>query len=136
MGIYVGVEADGVRVERNRLSEAQKLDIEKLSKKDKTLASLHHMKRYLQNLQLVTFDADVATQNLRHVWNVIYQYVKQSQSSIDTINDALSLGLFMAEFKLVIDPWRHIEKTADIFITVFKEAEEEYKKNYINDNQH
>lgn len=94
------------------------------------------MKRYLQNLQLVTFDADVATQNLRHVWNVIYQYVKQSQSSIDTINDALSLGLFMAEFKLVIDPWRHIEKTADIFITVFKEAEEEYKKNYINDNQH
>lgn len=136
MGIYVGVEADGVRVERNRLSEAQKLDIEKLSKKDKTLASLHHMKRYLQNLQLVTFDADVATQNLRHVWNVIYQYVKQSQSSIDTINDALSLGLFMAEFKLVIDPWRHIEKTADIFITVFKKAEEEYKKNYINDNQH
>lgn len=136
MGIYVGVEADGVRVERNRLSEAQKLDIEKLSKKDKTLASLHHMKRYLQNLQLVTFDADVATQNLRHVWNVIYQYVKQSQSSIDTINDALSLGLFMAEFKLVIDPWRHIEKTADIFITAFKEAKEEYKKNYINDNQH
>lgn len=136
MGIYVGAEADGVRVERNQLSEEQKVEIDKLSKKDQTLASLYHIKRDLQNLELVTFNADVATQNLRHVWNVIYQYVKQSQSSIDNINDTLSLGLFMAEFKLVIDPWRHIEKTADIFITVFKEAEDEYKKNHIDDNQH
>ena len=136
MGIYVGAEADGVRVERNQLSEEQKVEIDKLSKKDQTLASLYHIKRDLQNLELVTFNADVATQNLRHAWNVIYQYVKQSQSSIDNINDTLSLGLFMAEFKLVIDPWRHIEKTADIFITVFKEAEDEYKKNHIDDNQH
>jgi len=41
----------------------------------------------------------------------------------------------MTEFKLVIDPWRDIEKQTDIFINVFKEADEEYKRIYIDSDK-
>ncbi|MCU1727587.1 alpha-xenorhabdolysin family binary toxin subunit A [Pseudomonas sp. 7P_10.2_Bac1] len=135
LAIYLGVEADGIRVECNQLRDEQALHIEKLRKKNQTLASLQRVRLDLQNLELVTFNADIATKNLRHVWNVIYVYIQQSKESIDDINDALSLGLFMTEFKLVIDPWRDIEKQTDIFINVFKEADEEYKRIYIDSDK-
>lgn len=136
IAIYQGVTAEDTRYERNQLFADQKAEIEKLSKKSQTLASLHKVKLDLQNLDIVTFNADMATQNLRHVWNVIYAYVKQSADSVNNINDALSLGLFMTEFKLVVDPWRDIAMQTDIFIKVFKEADEEYKRIYTDsDNQ-
>lgn len=136
IAIYHGVTAEDTRYERNQLLADQNAEIEKLSKKNQTLASLHKVKLDLQNLDIVTFNADMATQNLRHVWDVIYAYVKQSTDSVNNINDALSLGLFMTEFKLVVDPWRDIAMQTDIFIKVFIEADEEYKRIYTDsDNQ-
>lgn len=135
MAIYQGVEAENARGERNRLREEQQQEIEKLSQKNQTLASLYRVKNELEGLQHVTFDAEAATKNLRHVWNAILKFVQLSKESTDHINDTVSLGLFILHFKLVVEPWRDIQKHTDLFINIFKEADEEYKKIYTNNTQ-
>ncbi|MFP3516813.1 alpha-xenorhabdolysin family binary toxin subunit A [Pseudomonas sp. SIMBA_077] len=132
LAIYQGVEAEKIRHARNKLCDEQAADIIKLGKKNQTLASLQKVKYDLLNLNIVTFNADYATQNLRHVWNVIHTYVKQSRDTVDKIDDALSLGLFMTEFKLVVDPWQNIATQTKSLIEVFTEADDEYKRNYID----
>lgn len=132
MAIYKGVEAENTRSERNQLREAQQQDIEKLDKKNQTLASLYRVKHELVGLHSVTFDAEASTKNLRHVWNVIHEFVKASKKSTDKINDTVSLSLFIHHFKLVVEPWRDIKKHTDLFIKIFKEADQEYKQAYIN----
>jgi hypothetical protein len=79
---------------------------------------------------IVAIDADVATQNLMHVWSVLHLCVKNSLGTVNKINDALSLRIFMTEFEEVVNPWKQIESDSDRLIQVFKEADEEYERNY------
>ena len=131
MAIYNGVEAENTRAARNLLKEEQKRDIEKLGKKNQTLASLLRIKAELDTLSTVTFDAHEATKNLRSVWNSVAVFLKTSKESKDQINNTVSLTMFMNHFKLVVEPWKSIQKHSITFNNVFKEADEEYKKIYI-----
>lgn len=135
MAIYMGVEAETTRNERNQLKEEQQKEIEKLSKKNQTLASLYRIKEKLVDLKSVTLDAETATKNLRQLWNSILEFVKASKKSADNINDTVSLGLFIHHFKLVVEPWREIQKKTDLFIKIFKEADQEYKQTHVNKMQ-
>jgi len=130
LAIYLGVEAENIRAQRNRLYEEQEKAIETLKGKNQTLGSLTRVKHDLQGLELVAVDADIATQNLMHVWSVMHLYVKDSQDAVSRITDALSLRRFMSAFQEVVSPWRQIEQDADALIAVFKEADVEYERNY------
>lgn len=130
MAIYLGVEAENIRAERNRLYAEQEVALNTLKNKNQTLGSMNRVKHDMQGLELVAVDADVATQNLMHVWNVMHLYVKSSKEAVDEIHDALSLRRFMTAFREVVSPWKQIETDADALIAVFKEADEEYERNY------
>ncbi|UZE12861.1 alpha-xenorhabdolysin family binary toxin subunit A [Pseudomonas sp. B21-053] len=130
MAIYMGVEAENIRVARERLYTEQERDIQLLASKNQTLGALARVKLDLQRLMIVAIDADVATQNLMHVWNVMHLCVKNSAAAVNQINDALSLRIFMTEFEEVVNPWKQIETDSDALIQVFKEADEEYERNY------
>jgi len=130
LAIYLGVEAEGIRAERNRLYQEQEAAIEELRSKNQTLGSLSRVKHDLQGLELVAIDADIATQNLMHVWNVMHLYVKTSQEAVTRIHDALSLRRFIQAFREVANPWKQIERDADALISVFREADEEYERIY------
>jgi hypothetical protein len=126
MAIYYGVEAENVRAERKKLNEQQDKDIEILKNKNQTLGSLKRVEHDLQNLTVIAIDADLATQNLMHVWNVMHRYVTESATAISEINDALSLRRFMSAFRGVVSPWVQIHQDADALIQVFKDADQEY----------
>lgn len=130
LAIYLGVEAENIRAERNRLYVEQEEAITDLKNKNQTLGSLNRVKYDLQGLELVAVDADVATRNLMHVWSVMHFYVKSSKLAVDGIHDALSLRRFMTAFREVVSPWKQIETDADALIAVFREADEEYERNY------
>lgn len=130
LAIYLGVEAENIRAQRNRLYKEQEEAIETLKRKNQTLGSLTRVKHDLQGLELVTVDADIATQNLMHVWNVLHLYVKDSQEAVSMFTDALSVRRFLLAFEEVAEPWRKIELDADALIAVFKEADAEYERNY------
>lgn len=130
MAIYMGVEAENIRARRNELYAQQDKDILILTNKNQTLGSLARVKHDLQSLMIVAIDADVATQNLMHVWSVLNLCIKNSTDAVGRINDALSLRIFMTEFAEVVSPWEQIKSDSDKLIEVFKEADEEYERNY------
>lgn len=130
LAIYQGVEAENIRAERNKLYKEQEADIEKLKNKNRSLGSLVRVKHDLQGLVLVSIDANIATQNLIYVWNVLHLYIGNSQDAVAKINDALSLRRFISAFRLVVTPWKQIGIDADALIAVFKEADEEYERTY------
>jgi hypothetical protein len=126
MAIYYGVEAEAVRDVRKQLNAAQDKDIEVLRNMNQTLGSLKRVEQDLQNLTVIAIDADLATQNLIHVWNVMHRYVDESSTAMLGITDALSLRRFMTSFREVVGPWVQIHNDADLLIEVFKEADREY----------
>ncbi|MBX8492378.1 alpha-xenorhabdolysin family binary toxin subunit A [Pseudomonas lijiangensis] len=130
LGIYFGVEAEGVRKARNELISQQTRDIDELQLKNKILGSLNRVKFDLQNLVTVVIDADIATKNLITVWNKLYIFIETSAQSSAEINDALSLRVFMNRFRKVVQPWKTIEQDSDALLNVFKEADEEFKRIY------
>jgi hypothetical protein len=130
MAIYMGVEAENIRSARNTLYADQERDIQVLASKNQTLGALARVKHDLQSLMIVAIDADVATQNLMHVWSVLHLCVKNSVGAVNRINDALSLRIFMTEFEEVVNPWKQIETDSNRLIKVFGEADDEYDRNY------
>lgn len=128
MAIYYGVEAEAVRAVRKELNAAQDKDIEVLRNMNQTLGSLKRVEQDLQNLTVIAIDADLATQNLIHVWNVMHRYVDESSTAMLGITDALSLRRFMSSFREVVGPWVQIHNDADLLIEVFKEADREYNQ--------
>lgn len=130
MAIYMGVEAENIRAARNKLYAEQERDIQVLASMNQTLGSLARVKHDLQSLMIVAIDADIATQNLMHVWKSLYLHISNSVTAMGRINDALSLRVFGTEFEEVVLPWKAIETDSDKLIQVFKEADEEYERNY------
>ena len=128
MAIYYGVEAEAVRAVRKELNAAQDKDIEVLRNMNQTLGSLKRVEQDLQNLTVIAIDADLATQNLIHVWNVMHRYVDESSTAMLGITDALTLRRFMSSFREVVGPWVQIHNDADLLIEVFKEADQEYNQ--------
>ncbi|MNF65319.1 hypothetical protein D3C84_470770 [compost metagenome] len=128
MAIYYGVEAEAVRAVRKELNAAQDKDIEVLRNMNQTLGSLKRVEQDLQNLTVIAIDADLATQNLIHVWNVMHRYVDESSNAMLGITDALTLRRFMSSFREVVGPWVQIHNDADLLIEVFKEADREYNQ--------
>jgi hypothetical protein len=130
MAIYHGVEAENIRATRRAENEAQEADLLSLKSKDRTLASLKEVEKDLQNTKLVAIDAEVATNNLRYVWNVIDSYVNDSEETMSGIKDALRLSRFMTRFGQVADSWKEVESVAGQLVDVFDQADKEYQAKY------
>jgi len=127
MAIYHGVEAENIRAARRVENEAQEADILSLNSKNVTLASLKRVEKDLQDTKLVAIDAEVATNNLRYVWNVIDAYVIDSEKEMAGINDSLRLSRFMSKFAQVVDSWKEVELVAGQLVDVFDQADKEYQ---------
>ncbi|MFP3922035.1 alpha-xenorhabdolysin family binary toxin subunit A [Pseudomonas sp. W5-36] len=128
MAIYFGVEAEKVRKERNALKKQRNIKNTEMGTKSTVLRRLNDVKGDMQDLELLTLQADVATQNLVTVWNKLYLYIKTSQEESKRINDALKVRFLAYHFEQVIEPWALIKDEADDLYAVFAEADAEIKK--------
>jgi hypothetical protein len=132
MSIYIGVDAERVRKERDKLRAEQARDIATMQNKNVILGSLNRVRLDLQDLDLIVIDADIATKNLATVWNKLSIFIEQSSSRVDGINDALSVRQFINQFRLVVAPWATIEKNASLLLDVFAQADKEFREEYSN----
>jgi hypothetical protein len=127
LGIYQGVKAENIRVERNRLKEAQLVSNQLMASKNQTLSSLNKVRDDLQNLSYVAIEAEVATQNLMLVWNALSTYIAASVQEVDQLGEATSLRRFKNQILSVIDPWEQIKASSDQLLGVFAQADKEYE---------
>lgn len=128
--IYSSVQAENIRKERNKLRDAQEADIRRMNQKNRILASLARVRTDLQDLDLIVVDADLATQNLRTVWNKLKTFISESSAEVKKINDALSMRRLRTQINLVVEPWKTIEVDAYKLLNVFAEADREYREEY------
>lgn len=130
MVIYLSVEAERIRKERNELSKQQEVDIALMDTRNRILASLNRVRADFQDLDLIVIDADIATKNLIVVWNSMSNFIAGSSEQINLINDGLSLRRFKNQFNLVVKPWETIEKNAFALLDVFAQADAEFREEY------
>jgi len=128
--IYISVQAEKVRKERDKMRKAQEADIALMEKKDRILASLGRVRMDMQDLDLVVIDADIATQNLITVWNKLATFISESVIEVNGINDGLSMRRFKNQFQLVVKPWETIEVDAKKLLDVFAQADREFREEY------
>lgn len=132
MAIYVGVEAERIRKERNALRGEQIRDIAAMQTKNRILGSLNRVRLDLQDLDLIVIDADIATKNLVTVWNKLHYYAEASLQKVELVNDAETARQFFNAFAQVATPWTTIKKDANILLTVFAQADTEFVQEYQN----
>jgi hypothetical protein len=130
VAIYVGVEAENVRSRRNDLTGIQEAAIKSLESKSKTLGSIARIRSDMQNMQTVALDAEVATNNVVHTWNVLHAYIESSGKAVSKIEGGVRLLAFITQFRLVAAPWVAIHNSADALVELFREAEIEYMREY------
>lgn len=128
LGIYTGVKAEELRKQRNQLKAAQEKDNLLMASKNKTLSSLNRIRGDLQELENITLEADVATQNLMFVWSSLTRFINASKEDADSDINALSLRQFKIQVQNITEPWEDVKNGANQLLKVFVEAEEEYQK--------
>lgn len=131
MAIYIGVEAEKVRKERNALKKTRDAKNEEMGFKSTVLKRLNQVKADLQDLEFLSLQADAATQNLVFAWNSLSLYVAASAQESRNIDDALKVNLLAFHFDQVVEPWTQILTDADELYAVFAEADQEIKNRAI-----
>ncbi len=74
--------------------------------------------------------AEAALNILNTMWQNMLTKIDGSAAQFERIDDALKLTSFVAQFKLVINPWQDVKDTSGTLVEVFNEALEEYKKSF------
>jgi hypothetical protein len=128
MAIYLGTQAENIRKERNNVKADRDIKAKEMYGMHKTLGRLGYIKADLQDLEMLSIEADCATKNLITVWNRLHTYVKQSKEEAETINDAMRASIFAYQFQQVVAPWGLVLKEADQLLNVFEEAEAAIKQ--------
>lgn len=128
--IFTGVEAEKIRKRRKEAVNAQDRDIATLETKQKVLGSLRRVNLDMQNLATVVLDADIATHNLRIVWNAIHAYAVESTNAVKEADNTLAVWAFMRDFRLVVQPWENIKDESAQLLDVFKDAAKKYDETY------
>jgi hypothetical protein len=127
MAIYFGVEAEKVRKERNALRRARDAKNNEMGKKSTVLKRLNDVKADMQEIEYLTLQADVATQNLVTVWNKLHLYLQASLRNSKVINNAIQVCYIAFHFDKVVAPWALILQDADELHAVWDEADAEIK---------
>jgi hypothetical protein len=125
MAIYLGVEAENIRAERNRLNSEQDTAVRLLGSKNQTLGSLKRVEHDLQQCEIAAVDAKHAMENLRHLWSSIDVFVTSSMTRLSRITDAMRLRALRNTFKAVVKSWVDIKDKVHVVTSVFAEADKE-----------
>ena len=129
-GSIFGPKAETARKERNALkTEVDALEAS-VSGKENLQSAIESSMSNFADIGIRMAGAEAALNILNTMWQTILSKVDASAQQFERIDDALRLTSFVAEFALVIDPWRDVKNTAGELVATFNDALDEYKKSF------
>ncbi|WP_438301981.1 alpha-xenorhabdolysin family binary toxin subunit A [Pseudomonas sp. NMS19W] len=129
-GSIFGPKAETARKERNALkAEVDTLE-ESVSGKQSLQSAIESSMSNFGDIGIRMAGAEAALNILNTMWQTMLSKIDASAQQFEGINDALRLTTFVAEFALVIDPWRDVKSTAGELLATFNAALDEYKKSF------
>jgi hypothetical protein len=129
-GSIFGPKAETARKERNALKAEVDALQESVSGKESLQSAMESSLSNFADIGIRMAGAEAALNILNTLWQTILSKIESSAQQFERISDAQRLTSFVAEFALVIDPWRDVKNTAGELVTIFNEALDEYKKSY------
>ncbi|HEX4550472.1 alpha-xenorhabdolysin family binary toxin subunit A [Pseudomonas sp.] len=129
-GSIFGPKAETARKERNALKAEVDALQESVSGKESLQSAMESSLSNFADIGIRMAGAEAALNILNTLWQTILSKIESSAQQFERISDAQRLTSFVAEFALVIDPWRDVKNTAGELVAIFNEALDEYKKSY------
>ncbi|MFJ4192584.1 alpha-xenorhabdolysin family binary toxin subunit A [Pseudomonas sp. NPDC089534] len=129
-GSIFGPKAESARKERNALKDEVDALQASVSAKQSLQSAIESSMSNFGDIGIRMAGAEAALNILNTMWQTILSKIDASASQFERIDDALRLTTFVAEFALVIDPWRDVKNTAGELLETFNQALDEYKKNF------
>jgi len=129
-GSIFGPKAETARKERNALkTEVDELQTA-VSGKEGLQSALESSMSNFGDIGIRMAGAEAALNILNTMWQTMLSKIDSSVEQFGRIDNALRLTSFVAEFSMVIDPWRDVKNTSGELVKIFNEALEEYKKSF------
>ncbi|MDI2590241.1 alpha-xenorhabdolysin family binary toxin subunit A [Pseudomonas sp. N3-W] len=129
-GSIFGPKAETARKERNALkTEVDELQTA-VSGKEGLQSALESSMSNFGDIGIRMAGAEAALNILNTMWQTMLSKIDSSVEQFGRIDNALRLTSFVAEFAMVIDPWRDVKNTSGELVKIFNEALEEYKKSF------
>lgn len=128
-GIF-GAKAENAKKERNVLKEEVDSLESFVAGQENLQHALDRNKSDFLDLNNRMLGAEAALNILNTMWQNMLTKIDGSAAQFERIDDALKLTSFVAQFKLVINPWQDVKDTSGTLVEVFNEALEEYKKSF------
>ncbi|MFJ5254086.1 alpha-xenorhabdolysin family binary toxin subunit A [Pseudomonas sp. NPDC088414] len=129
-GSIFGPKAETARKERNALKAEVDALQESVSGKESLQSAIESSMSNFGDIGIRMAGAEAALNILNTMWQTMLSKIDSSAQQFERINDAQRLTTFVAEFALVIDPWRDVKSTAGELVVTFNEALDEYKKSF------
>ncbi|EUB84641.1 alpha-xenorhabdolysin family binary toxin subunit A [Pseudomonas sp. GM30] len=129
-GSIFGPKAETARKERNALKAEVDALQESVSGKESLQSAIESSMSNFGDIGIRMAGAEAALNILNTMWQTMLSKIDSSAQQFERINDAQRLTTFVAEFALVIDPWRDVKSTAGELLATFNEALDEYKKSF------
>ncbi|WP_367084540.1 alpha-xenorhabdolysin family binary toxin subunit A [Pseudomonas sp. HOU2] len=129
-GSIFGPKAETARKERNALKAEVDALQESVSGKESLQSAIESSMSNFGDIGIRMAGAEAALNILNTMWQTMLSKIDSSAQQFERINDAQRLTTFVAEFALVIDPWRDVKSTAGELVATFNEALDEYKKSF------
>lgn len=129
-GSIFGPKAETARKERNALKAEVDALQESVSGKESLQSAIESSMSNFGDIGIRMAGAEAALNILNTMWQTMLSKIDSSAQQFERINDAQRLTTFVADFALVIDPWRDVKSTAGELVATFNEALDEYKKSF------
>lgn len=129
-GSIFGPKAETARKERNALKEEIDTLQASVSGKESLQSAIESSMSNFGDIGIRMAGAEAALNILNTMWQTILSKIDASAEQFGRIDDAMRLTTFVAEFALVIDPWRDVKNTAGELVATFNQALDEYKKSF------
>jgi hypothetical protein len=124
MSIYVGVEAEHIRAERNALKEQVDEQNDRLTQLDQKQGKMQALLCKMEEMKSFAVEAEAGLINMKYLWNSIRLQAASSADSVRSTEDSYSLLLLASHVTEVALPWKKIKVDTDFLLQVFREAEE------------
>jgi chaperonin cofactor prefoldin len=123
-----GPKAKAARIEKEQLVDEVTALEAKLTAAQALQKALEALANKFRDIDTRLQDAEGAMNHLEYMWQTLHTYIDESHNHFKTINDALRLTAFMADFKNVINPWNEVGSIAKDLQEIIDQVLKEWKQ--------
>lgn len=121
-GVY-GDKAEKVRKQRNKCKHALKQKQAEFNSTDRMKTFVSGVNEKMLEMKIILDDAVTGIKNLEVLWASVAQYINDSYSQLEAVNDLTRLLIFKNRMASAVASWKEVRDITYELVALFEEAE-------------